>query len=73
MATKNGNSFAATGKKINETQDLGGANASMKTAVTLNNSGINKGTLIGGGFDMTSPFKDATARGIVSGRGLLTF
>jgi len=71
MAQKNVGAFASTGKKNNDTQDLAGANASAKTAVSMNNSGANNGTLIGDSF--RSPFKDATARGIMSGRGLLTF
>lgn len=45
----------------------------MKTAVSLNNSGTNKDTLNGDSYGMKSPFKDATTRGIMSGRGLLTF
>ena len=45
----------------------------MKTAVTMGNSGSNNGTLMNSGFGITSPFKDAMAKGIVSGIGLLTF
>jgi hypothetical protein len=47
----------------------------MKTAVTMNNSTTNtkNGTLLNSGFGMTSPFKDAMSKGIVSGMGLLTF
>jgi hypothetical protein len=77
MTNKNGGSFVATtgGKKQNETSDLVGLNASMKTAVTMNNSTTNtkNGTLLNIGFGMTSPFKDAMSKGIVSGMGLLTF
>ena len=47
----------------------------MKTAVTMGNSATNtkNGTLMNSGFGITSPFKDAMSKGIVSGMGLLTF
>lgn len=70
MTAKNANSFASM-KKPSET--MGDNQATMKTAATANdpNRSINNNATQGLG--VTSPFKDAMSKGVVSGMGLLTF
>ncbi len=67
---------AAVGKKGGEEA---GPNASMKTAVTMGETGANRTqttTLMNGSNmagSLASPFKETLARGVVSGMGMLTF
>ena len=67
MTTKNATAFAPM-KKPSETQGNG---ETMKTAATLNEA-PNRSTTMNG-LGVTSPFKDAMAKGVVSGMGLLSF
>ena len=55
--------------------DENNAQASMRTAVTMGETNANKthNSMSNSHMGVTSPFKDAMAKGVVSGMGMLTF
>ena len=69
-------SAAVQRKATSKEDDLNGPQASMRTAVTMGKNDAEKTQTsmmtshMGG---VTSPFKDAMAKGVVSGMGMLTF
>ena len=66
------NAVPAGKKDMNQTGQSSVNLASKVTATSMNNT-ANKTTLSQGALGMTSPFRDSTQKGIVSGMGMLTF
>lgn len=73
FARMTGMGATAMAKKANETGGSGGPeNATQRTAPSLNETS-KTGAAMGSTMGMTSPFKDAMHKGVVSGIGMLTF